>query len=49
MPFFIMVVTMLLIGYIVSMLLTAENHLELVTNSRHQNFGETVETCVDSP
>lgn len=37
--YFIMVVT------IVSVLVTDENHLELVTNSRHQNFGETVETC----
>lgn len=41
--YFIMVVT------IVSMLVTDESHLELGTNSRHQNFEGTVETSVDSP
>lgn len=34
---------------VVSMLVRDEKHLELVTDSRHQNFGGTVEASVDSP
>lgn len=34
---------------VVSMLVRDEKHLELVTNSRHQNFGGTVGASVDSP